>query len=94
LNHGAKWFIMPLLIAGVLQDYKVRFKGQPKFSPAGPRYTQVTAQFEIEKRELLDDSIFEILMIFGPTLLSVVTKDIRRGQMLSGVTNIPADMWV
>jgi hypothetical protein len=94
LRQGTKWFKMPIYMSGHVDWYMVQLQGRPKFGNLiGITHTTVTIKLRIEKRDLLDDDIFEIITIFGPSVLSVVAKDIRQWQMLSGVTNIPADMW-
>jgi hypothetical protein len=94
LRQGTRWFIMPLQIAGIIEDYTVRFREQPKFgSLRGSRYTTVTMQLEIEKRNLLDDDVMDVLILFGPTKLLDIDKKLDKLiKSLSGITQLPLDL--
>jgi hypothetical protein len=92
LRQGSRWFRMPIFMSGHVEFYTVQFKGRPKFgSIIGISHTTVTMQLRIEKRDLLDDAIFEAVTLFGPNGLQNVAGRINLGA-LAGVTTIPADL--
>ncbi len=71
LRQGCKWFLMPILIAGEVQEYKVRFKGRPKIGGLiGACHATVTMRVEIGKRDLLCSDLMHLLMVFSPDEIS------------------------
>jgi hypothetical protein len=93
LRQGSKWFRMPIYMSGYVDWYTVQIKGRPKFGGLiGISHTTVTLQVRIEKRDLMDDDVFEIITMLGPDFapsIFGVTKPI----FLSGVTNSHDDTW-
>jgi hypothetical protein len=64
LRHGTKWFRMPIYMSGHVDWYTVQIQNQPKFGGLiGVTHTTVTLKLRIEKRDLLDDDIFEVITI-------------------------------
>lgn len=49
-NHGARWFRMPIQIAGCIVWHTVRFASRPKASIMAPHYTQYDFTLDIWKK--------------------------------------------
>jgi hypothetical protein len=94
LRHGTRWFQMPIWMTGKIEWYNCRFMGRPKVTPDGPNYASVTMKMKIERRELLDPDILEVLMIFGPGIEHQLTRVNAAIVGLAGVTNIPPGVFV
>jgi hypothetical protein len=82
LRQGTRWFQMPLWIDGQqnkeLEWYNCRFRERPKFSGLiGVTHITVTMKLEIERRELLDIAVMEILMLYGPDGLQGITRQLK-----------------
>ena len=63
-------------------------------TPLGPNYVTVGMKLKIERRELLDPDIMEVLMIFGPGIEGHMGGMDAALAKLAGVTNIPPEVWV
>lgn len=66
-NQGAKWFRMPIQIAGCIEWHTVRFASRPKASIKAPHYTQYDLQLDIDRRDLvLCPEVAEFLFCYTP----------------------------
>jgi hypothetical protein len=82
-------------MSGNIDWYLVQFQGKLSFGGLiGITHTTVTMKLRIEKRDLLDEEIFEVISIFGPDFFSKAVRGMAGLKNLGGVTNIPAGMWV
>ena len=95
LRRGTRWFQMPIWINGKTEWYKCRFRARPKFAVNSTvTHTTVTMQLEIEERDLLDTSLVDLLINFGPDGVAALVKAIRDNlRIRPGVTVIPPDVW-
>jgi hypothetical protein len=66
LRQGTVWFRMPIFIAGWVDEYTVRFKERPKIGQFIGLHTTVTMKVQIEKRDLLDESLVWLLLYWSP----------------------------
>lgn len=68
LNQGAKWFQMPIQIAGCIEWHTVRFAQRPKAGNLiGPRHTTYTLKLDIQQRDLkICDEVEELLFCLSP----------------------------
>lgn len=73
LRQGSRWFLLPVLLGGDIQEHKVRIRGRPKFGQVHGRYMTVSLSLETEKRKLMDADLAELLLIFGPHELRAVS---------------------
>lgn len=73
-NQGARWFRMPIQIAGCIEWHTVRFASRPKASIMAPHYTRYDLQLDIWKRNFaLCPGVAEFLLCHTPEdLISVV----------------------
>jgi hypothetical protein len=99
LRHGTRWFEMPIWMSGRIERYTCRFVGGLKIGGLiGVGYATVTMKLKIERRNLLDPEIMEVLMIFGPcgieSFSNLNTNLTTSLSKLSGVTNIPPEVFV
>lgn len=66
-NQGAKWFRMPIQIAGCIEWHTVRFAARPKSSIMAPHYTQYDLTLDIWKRDLeLCPELADFLFCISP----------------------------
>ena len=95
LRQGTRWFQMPVWMTGRLEWYNCRFVGRLKMSGVlGVHYSTVTMKIQIERRNLLDPDIMEVLMIFGPGIEGHMGGMDAALAKLAGVTNIQPEVWV
>ena len=94
LRHGTRWFQMPIWMTGKIEWYNCRFVNRPKVSHLGPCYATVAMKLRIERRELLDPDILEVLMLFGPDGAQQMAALNTGVHMLAGVTNIPPGVFL
>ena len=95
LRQGCKWFMMPVEIAGEVEQYKARFRERPKLTQIiGKSAAKYSIVLEIDRRDLMDPMLVHVLLLFGPTGFSSVAKGVCSlvTQTLPGVTNIPDDL--
>lgn len=79
LNQGAKWFQMPIQIAGCIEWHTVRFAARPKAGNLiGPRYTTYTLKLDIQKRDLkLCDEVVDLMLCVSPAHLRLSSANAR-----------------
>ena len=95
LRQGTRWFQMPIWMTGKIEWYTCRFVCRPKVGGLiGCGYATVTMKLKIERRELLDPDIVEVLMIFGPDGLQQIAGLDTGVSALGGATNIPPGVFV
>jgi hypothetical protein len=95
LRQGTKWFQMPIWMTGQIEWYNCRFVGRPKVAPdRGVTHATVSMKLQIERRNLLDPDIVEVLMIFGPDITGQLNGADTALAKLAGVTNIPPEVGV
>jgi len=66
LFHGSRWFSFPLWVDGEIQWQPVRFKSLPTNSRVNALWTRYQFTLQVEKRDLLSDTLFWLLGIFSP----------------------------
>lgn len=68
LHQGAKWFQMPIMIAGCIERHTVRFASRPKAaSLLGPYHTSYSLKLDIQKRDLkLCPEVATLLLCVSP----------------------------
>lgn len=70
LNQGAKWFQMPIQIAGCIEFHTVRFASQPKATWKAPHYTSYSLKLDVQKRDLqMCEELAEFLLCITPKQL-------------------------
>lgn len=79
LNQGARWFQMPIQIAGCIEWHTVRFASRPKAGNLiGPRHTTYTLKLDIQKRDLkLCAEVVELLLCIIPPHLVMAAENSR-----------------
>jgi hypothetical protein len=95
LRHGTRWFQMPIWMTGKIEWYNCRFVTRPKIDRLiGCNYATVSMKLKIERRELLDPDILEVLMIFGPGIERQLIRANAAIAALAGVTNISPGVFI
>lgn len=79
LNQGAKWFQMPIQVAGCISMHTVRFASRPKAGNLiGPYHTSYTLKLDVQKRDLkLCDEVLELLLCVIPSDILQTAKNLR-----------------
>lgn len=69
LSQGARWFQMPIQIAGCIEWHTVRFAQRPKAGNLiGPRYTTYTLKLDLQQRDLkMCDEVAALLLCVVPS---------------------------
>lgn len=94
LNQGAKWFQMPIQIAGCIEWHTVRFAARPKAGNLiGPRHTTYTLKLDIQKRDLkLCTEVAELLLCITPIELVGTASRLRDFWM--GLKTLQKPAWI
>lgn len=94
LNQGAKWFRMPIQIAGCIEWHTVRFANRPKATIFAPHYTQYDFTLDIWKRDFaLCPGIVEFLLCNTAKDLEDATNYAREFWMSLQMLQIPYHYW-
>lgn len=93
LNQGAKWFQMPIQIAGCISRHTVRFASRPKIKWKAPFYTTYAFKLDIQKRDLpICDEIMELLLCISPADLRQTVRNLRDFWM--SLKKLQAPAWI
>ena len=66
LSQGSRWFEMPIQTGGDISNHTVRMKSRPKYGQFIGRYTTVTLQLDVEKRNIICGGLAQMLLCMGP----------------------------
>lgn len=94
LNQGAKWFQMPIWMAGCIETHTVRFAARPKAGNLiGARHTTYTLKLDLQKRDLkLCDEVLELLLCVNPADIVQTAQNLRLFWINLKTLQVPA--WI
>ena len=92
LNHGARWFRLPLWISGVMNTHIVRFTKRPKIKLDG-FWCEVDVEMETENRVLMDKKLVGWLALLSPEDL-IAYRNTLLGIINSMSTLLVPDFWL
>lgn len=94
LNQGAKWFQIPIQIAGCIERHTVRFAARPKAGNLiGPYHTTYTLKLDVQKRDLpICDEIMDLLLCVSPDELRKTARNLREFWM--SLKKLQSPTWI
>lgn len=91
LNHGTRWFRMPVWIGGALRTHIVRFNERPQAALDG-FWCSYTFKLDIEQRHIMDRTLLAWLTVLSPDDLFIVLDIISDMEEGMGSLQVP-DFW-
>lgn len=92
LNHGARWFTIPLWIGGKMVTQIVRFSERPKITLDG-FWAEVSTKMDLENRAMMDKLLVGWLALLSPEDLQLYASIIK-GIVNSMSTLLVPDFWL
>lgn len=91
LNHGCRWFEIPLWVGGELEEHTVRFKTRPQGGQPEGVNTPYTFTLAIAERKLLCPDIAAALVMYSPHDLRMTARALclAVNDVMPGCTNMP-----
>lgn len=91
LNHGTRWFRMPLWIGGVLKNHIVRFQQRPEAKLSGV-WCDYTFKLDVEQRYTMDSTLVNWLTFLSPN--DIYSMEASMEEAVSNMSSLQLpDFW-